>query len=693
MKKIFIYIALMLPVVANAQLDRSVRPEPGQAPNINIKDSEVFTTANGVTVILSENHKLPRVSFNLYTGSDPMLEGNKAGLSEIAGNLILSGTTNRTKDQLDNEKDYIGASLNASASSISMSCLTKHMDKGLELMSDVLLNANFPSSEFDRIVKQNESGLMAAKSDPGTMANNAQSKVNFPGHPYGEVMTEATLKNITRDDVVKYYKNTFGPKGSYLVIVGDINRAEATAAVEKYFNSWTGKDPYAATLGAGTYGKGNRVIFVKKPGAVQSTLYISFPMKIKTGDEDQIPVNVLNGILGGSGFGARLMQNLREDKAYTYGCRSSLNITENGSYVSMGGNFRNEVTDSAITQILFELDRITKELVTDEEIALTKSSMAGSFARSLESPSTIARFAYNIIKYNLTKDYYQNYLKRLEGVTKEDVLAMAKKYFTATNCNIIVVGNEEIVDKLKVFDADGKIEFLDAFGDPVKDMEAADITAEQLFEKYVLATTQSASMAEVNKKMKKIKSYKEVMDIASPQIPIPLSSTSVWIAPNTEASKMEGQGMVLQKSFFDGTAGSTSNMQTGKKDMTAEEIAAKKKAPGMLPEMNYSTSGMEYELQGIQEDGGKRVYVVRLNDGESETYEYYDATSFMKVKTLSIKERDGETSETTITYSDYKAVNGILFPHIKNLSVGEMTLTGTVTSMEVNAKIKVDDYK
>jgi predicted Zn-dependent peptidase len=144
-------------------------------------------------------------------------------------------------------------------------------------------------------------------------------------------------------------------------------------------------------------------------------------MDILTGDKNQLPLTVLNGIFGGGGFGTRLMQNLREDKAYTYGCYSSLNVTENGSWLSIGGNFRNAVTDSAITQILFELDNITKGTVKDEELNLTKSSMAGGFARSLERPQTIAQFALNIIKNKLSKDYYQTYLQRLDAITKEDV--------------------------------------------------------------------------------------------------------------------------------------------------------------------------------------------------------------------------------------------------------------------------------
>lgn len=173
-------------------------------------------------------------------GSDPRNEGDKAGLSDLAGSLIMSGTSNRSKDQLDKEIDFIGASLSADKNSISMSCLTKHMDKGLSLLNDVLMNANFPESEFDRIRKQNEDGLLSAKSDAGTMAQNATVKVNFPGHPFSDVMNETTLKNITRQDVINYYKSNFTPDGAYLVVVGDITRKQTEEMVAKYFGEWKG---------------------------------------------------------------------------------------------------------------------------------------------------------------------------------------------------------------------------------------------------------------------------------------------------------------------------------------------------------------------------------------------------------------------------------------------------------------------
>ncbi|TNE54535.1 MAG: insulinase family protein [Bacteroidetes bacterium] len=691
MKRLIPIFSLSLLLAGNgfAQIDRSMRPKPSVAPDINIKDSEVFKTENGITVILSENHKLPRISMRLVMGSDPRLEKDKAGISELVGEMIMGGTKNRSKDQLDKEIDYVGATLGATSKAIYMSCLTKHLDKVMDLYTDVLKNPIFPQSEFDRIVKQQESGLLSTKASPDAMSSNVVSRVNFPNHPYGEVMTEQTLANITQDDIIAYYTKNFTPDGSYLVIVGDIDKAAAARLVQKYFADWKGVEKYSYNWPAGFLNKGNRVIFVKKPGAVQSKITVTFPMRITPGDPDQIAVKVLNGILGGGGFGTRLMQNLREDKAYTYGCYSSVNVTDNGSWFSASGNFRNEVSDSAITQILYELDRITTSHVTDDELNLTKSSMAGSFARSLERPSTVADFALNIIRNELPKDYYQTYLKKLAAVDKDAILTMAQKYLTAKNCNIVVVGNEDIIEKLKVFDSDGEIEFLDAFGQEIIDMKEADITADQLLEKYVLAITKSSSMKAAKKKVKKIKSTSQEMELKSPMFPGAMSMNTYFMAPNKEAMKMEMQGMVIQKSYFDGEKGAATNMQTGKKEMTEEEIMARKKSVGVIPEMNYATSGMGYELKGIETIKDKEYYVLELNDGTSTKTEYYDKETFMKYKSISAQ----QGQETTSTYGDFKEVNGMVFPHSMTLSIGQMTLNGTVKEIKVNGKIDSKIFK
>lgn len=687
MKQFITLVALAAVTGVYGQLDRSVRPNPAKAPTININDSEVFTTSNGITVILSENHRLPRVSFDLVMGGTPMAEGNKAGVNALMGQLVLSGTDSRTKDALDAEVDYMGATLNADGNSVYFSCLTKHLDKGLAIMQDVVMHPSFPESEFERVKKQTESGLLSAKADPNTMANNAEKKIIFAGgHPYGDVMNEASLAAITRDDVLSNFRQVFTPSGAYLVIVGDITKARAQEVAEKYFGSWKGTDVYKTDLTGGRSGKNNRVIFVNKPGAVQSVISVAFAVNMKTGDKNQLPLTVLNGIFGGGGFGTRLMQNLREDKAYTYGCYSDLQVTRYGSWMSASGSFRNEVTDSAIAQILYEFDRIRKDYVSDDELALTKATMAGSFARSLERPQTIARFALNIIQNNLPADYYKNYLKRLEAVDKEAVLAMAKQYFSS-GYNIIVVGNESILDKLKQFDTDGIIEKLDAFGNPVIEMKKADISAEQLIEKYLLAVTQTGTIKEAKAKIAGVKSLKKIAELRAQQIPGTLKMTDYFAAPNKEAMSVEMMGMTVSHSYFDGTKGGNVNMQTGDKPMTPEEIAEKKKMAGLFPEVNFQANGVKYELKGIENQNGTDFYVLYTADGNKQQYDYFDTKTFLKSKSVTIQTEDGETMEQSISLSNYQAVNGILFPHAMNLMMGEMGMSGTITSIEVNGTI------
>jgi hypothetical protein len=435
------------------------------------------------------------------------------------------------------------------------------------------------------------------------------------------------------------------------------------------------------------------VIFVKKPGAVQSKVTVTFPVKMKPGQPNQLPLTVTNGILGGGGFGTRLMQNLREDKAYTYGCYSGIETTDNGSWFSASGNFRNDVTDSAIVQILKELDDIGNSYVKESEINLTKSAMAGGFARSLENPQTIARFALNIIENNLPKDYYQTYLKRLDAINTENILEMAQTYFTSKNCNIIVVGNEEIIEKLRVFDADGKIEMFDAFGNVAKEIKPADITKEQLIDKYVFATTGTTSMKAANKAIKKVKSVKQVMEMSAQQIPAPLTMTTYFVAPNKEAMKIEMQGMMIQKEYFDGKAGASSNMQTGKKELTAEEISSKQKSAGLFPELTYATSGMKVELVGIEEVNNTDAYVLKIVDGDKQSFDYYDTKNFMKIKSVSIQKEGEEVIEASRSFSDFKAVNGLIFPHKMTLMMGELGLEGKVITIENNGTVEETTFK
>lgn len=695
MKNIILGSALALTsVFAFGQVDRTKAPVPGPAPEINIPEPVVFDLDNGMKVILSANNKIPKVSFNLVMGSDPRLEGNKAGLSDMAGDLLMSGTTNKTKDQIDNETDFIGAYLSANSSGMYLSVLTKHMEKGLDLMTDVMKNANFPESEFERIKKQYESGLYSVKTDPNSMMSNAMYKAIFTdNHPYGEVMTEASLNNIKREDVIDFYKKQYTPAGSYLVIVGDIDEAQARRIAEERFGSWEGGVPYEKEYNKGFSPKGNRVIFVEKPGAVQSVISIAFPVDMIPGDENQIKLSTLNKLFGGGGFGTRLMQNLREDKAYTYGAYSRVDVDRKGSFINAQGSFRNEVSDSAITQFLYEFNRITQENVTEEELSLNKASMAGSFARTLESPRTIANFALNTYRNELPSDYYQTYLQKLSKVSQDDIMNMAKTYITPNNLNIIVVGNKDVIESLKKFDADGVIEVFDAFGNPKVETNyaEADISKTEVFENYLMAVTQTSKMKKANKKISKVKTLKKEAAVVPNQAPMELKLTTYFMAPNMAATKMEFNGMVLQEEKFNGNKGVTKmmNQQGGfdSKEMTAEEVADKKKTAAIFPEYSLLCNEDAFELLGVESRDGIDMYVIKYTIGKTTTTNFYNKKTGLKEysETLEITE-EGPQSIVAI-YSQFTDYKGFLFPKKTSQLIESVGMTATLKDVEINGKV------
>lgn len=696
MKYLLSFVLLGALGLVYGQLDRSVMPKPAPAPQIQIKPTETWTTANGITVILSENHKLPKVSFDLTLRSGATMEGEKAGLSELAGSLVMSGTSSRSKDQLDKEIDFLGASLSASASNVYLSVLTKHLDQGLSLMADVTKNASFPEDEFKRIADQLRSGMVSLKSEASGMAGNATVKVNFPKHPYGEVMTFTTLDAITLSDVKEFYKSHFTPQGAYLVIVGDINRAQAENMINTYFGTWQGPKPIITEYKDPVKSNGNQVYFVNKPGAVQSVIQVSFPIPMRMGNQDQLSMSVLNDVFGGSGFGTRLMQNLREDKAFTYGCYSGLNNQDLGGWISISGNFRNAVTDSAIQEIINELNRLLNETITTPELELTKAVKNGSFARSLERPQTIARFAYNISKYKFPEDYYRNYLQRLESIDAAELSRLAKTYIKPNNYNIVVVGNESVLDKIKAFDSDGKVTKLDEFGDVKLDRTPADKGVNDVLEKYVLAMTQSTTLAQAQKKIGKVKNVLQKASLSSDKIPFPLKSFDLYTSDGVRAERIEFNGNVAQSKYYDGMTGFEKNMQTGKTPFDDNKMKAAKLEKALIPEMDWmkTENATVVSMMGIEQENKKEYYVIRVStDPKNESLHYYEKGTFLKWKTVKTVVNKEESFNAVTEYSDYRAVKGLMFPYQSVLNAGSMTFIQKIDEILVNGKVNVAEFQ
>ena len=243
MKKLLTIMLAFLAVGLNAQIDRTKLPEPAPEKQIKIGDYDQFTLKNGLTVIVVENDKLPRLSWNLSFDVGIITEGDKAGYAGIFGQVMSAGTTTRSKEVLNEEIDFMGANISAGASSMFGTSLSKYKNEVLDIMTDMLYNPSFPEDEFERAIEQTLTGLKQSKDDPNTIASNVRAVVNFGKESaLGELTTEETVKNITLEDLKAHYEKFFKPNIAYLVIVGDITKKEAQKLTKQYFGKWKAGD-------------------------------------------------------------------------------------------------------------------------------------------------------------------------------------------------------------------------------------------------------------------------------------------------------------------------------------------------------------------------------------------------------------------------------------------------------------------
>jgi predicted Zn-dependent peptidase len=689
MKKLIIFIfTLLITTVSMAQIDRSKAPVAGPAPKIQLGDYETFTLENGLQVFLVENHKTPRVSWQLFVNRGIVSENDHTGMHSLMGSLLMTGTSNKNKAQIDESIDFIGANMSTSSSGAYASSLSKHKETTLALMSDVVLHPTFPEDELNKFKKQTLSGLMANASDPAAMSENVSSVVSFGNdHPYGEVETEASVEAITSEMCQEFYTTYFKPNVSYLIIVGDISKKEAQPMVEKYFNEWAKGDIPTHSFTQPTAPKKTEVDFVNKPGAVQSTISIVYPIDLKPGSDDAIAASVMNAILGNSGFMARLIQNIREDKAYTYGAYSSISTDPLVGDFYAGAEVRNEVTDSAIVQFLYEMERLTTERVNDIELQDVKNYLNGRFARSLERPQTVARFALNTARYNLPQDYYATYLERLQSVTADDIQRVAKKYLQPNHSHIVVVGNKaEVAEKLKVFSSNGKINYYDAFGNPVSDAEPIPegITVDVVIDKYLNAIGNRVDLEKVNS---------QDITMSSSMQGMPLIIHYLTKGDSKMLMSVKSGEMNLQMITINENKGKVSGMM-GAKDLSELEIKSYLEGNVAFEELNFKN--MTAKLIQIEEVNGSQAYKMEVidKDGHSKFY-FYDITTGLKIAMVETKPTPEGDMTTTTILKDYQNVNGILVPfttvednagQVMEMKVENIVLGGTISDSNFEVK-------
>lgn len=682
MKKLFILFYICLSSLTTfAQLDRSKRPVPGPAPAIRLGKYESFQLANGLKIFVVTNKKLPRVAVNLILDYIPPLEKEVAGLGDITGQMLRTGTQTRNKDQIDEQIDFLGAALYTSSSGAYGSSLKKHQDKLMEIMADLLLHPSFKQEELDKIKTEKKNELSLSKDEPESILQQVKSVVLYGNdHPYGEITTEKSIDAITLDKINTYYTTYFKPNIGYMAFVGDITLAEAKALTEKYFSTWKqGTVPTPTYIQPKVPAK-TKVIVVNKPEAVQTVLSVAYPIDFKPGPPDAIRASITNDILGYGGFSGRLFQNLREKHGYTYGAYSSLQNDRLVGSFSAGGNIKTNVIDSAIAEILSEMRRIRDVAVKDAELKQTKNIRNGIFVQSLEDPQTIARFALNTARYKLPADYYSNYLKNIDAVKISDIQAMAKKYILPENAYIIVVGNaSEYETKLQQF---GEIIHYDAEGNKIEVSSAsssipANLTADKVIENYINAIggkEKLIKIRDVSTNMSAKVQGMEVTGIRQQKTPNKLKMSM----------KIASMGMEVLKIVSNGNKATFSAMGNTQ-ELTGKELESTKAMNTLFPELYYDQIGVTRTLKGTEKINGSDTYVIELTlPGGSKTTEYFEINSGLKVRQILVGETNGQTVSQTTDFGDYREVSGVKFPYLLSTSFGPQVVDLKVTSIELN---------
>lgn len=684
--KLIILLALLVSSVAvTAQIDRSKMPKQGPTPSIKLTKPYTFKLDNGLTVLVVENNKLPRISVSISVDNIPHAEGNKAGVASLVSSMLGNGTTSISKDDFNEEIDYLGASIGLSGESAFAGGLSKYADRIVELMADAALNPLFTQKDLDDEKKKLIQNLKSSESSAAAVAGRVRGVLAYgKNHPFGEYTTEETVNSITLDDVKNYHSSYFVPSNAYMVVSGNITTEDAQALISKHFDGWLAAKAPVVSMPKVADAQYRQINFIDMPNAVQSELAVMNVVDIKMADEDHHAALIANYILGGA-FGSYLNMNLREKHGFTYGAGSSIgrNAKNTTSTFRATTKVRNAVTDSAVVEMLKEIKRIKTEPVSDKDLANAKAKYLGNFIMASENPNTQASYAINIKTENLPADFYETFIAKINAVTKEDVMRVANKYFNLDNARIVVVGKgKDVLEKLEKISFDGKkvpVLYFDKYGTktekPNYDVELpAGTTAQTILEKYIEKVGGKTKLEAV-----KTVAIKAQGSIQGMTLDLEMKNTT----KKQSSVNVSMNGNTLSKQSFNGESGYL-EAQGQKMDMPAEMSNNLKEEAVPFPELYYLTkSGVTFN--GIEEVDGKKSYVIQVSDNSTI---YYDVETGLKTKQVT----KSAMGEQALIYADYKEVSGILFPHIFKQSMGPQSVEFKVQEVKVNEGVSDADF-
>jgi zinc protease len=692
MKRVFIASAALFfcTAVFAQTIDRSKKPKEGPAPVIKIADPAKFVLPNGMTVLVVENHKLPKITASLSTNRGDIVEGNKAGVIGLMGDMLNEGTKSLSKEAFDEKVEVMGASVSLNSGGGYVSALNRYFEPSLMLMADALRNPAFEKENFDKLKSQAVTNLKSQEKNAKSISARVVNAISYgKSTARGEFQTIQTTEAVTLDDVKAAYQKYLSPASSILTFVGDITPAQAKEYATRAFGSWTGKKIEIAKSTPVANPAKTEIDLIDVPSAVQSEISVANLINNPYSNPDHHALVLANHILGG-GAESKLFMNLREKHGFTYGSYSNLPSDRYQTMFKAGASVRNDKVDSAVAEIIREINNMREGKITAEELATAKAVYNGVFAMRMENPQTTANYATTILINGLPNDFYRTYLQKINAVTVADIKRVAQKYLNSADTRIVVVGKASVV-KDGLSKLGYPVKLYDTYASPVSEAATApsagvdkNVTAQTVIDKYIAAIGGKEALGKITSMSADI-----TMNISGQS----LGGVMKNAAPNKSLMQLSMGGMTVMKKVFNGKTGYQEQMGQ-KKELGADEIAAAGDTKGLFPQLYYNTDGFKLSAPVIEKVNGDDAYkiVVTKPSGKTET-EYYSAKTGLLVKHESKIKAGGQELEQTMEFGSYTTVGGIQLPGSMSQSIMGQTFELTLKNYKLNEGVADKDFE
>ena len=426
-------------------LDRSHPPAPGTLRPFHFPSFRRLRLNNGTQVIVARLPYLPLIRLDLLANAGAQFDpGESCGLATFTSGLLDEGTRRFTATEIARQTEQLGGKLTSNAgwnvASCSVSLLSEHLDKGLELLAEVVLEPTFPVDEVERLRQQRLADLMQQRNEARYLAEQYFTRSVYGDGIYGRPMNgfPKSVEALSREAVRAFYRRYYGPAGHTLLAVGDLDPDAVLQRIEATFGVATGEAPPPDPAIRWRTIHGVEVHVIDRPGAAQTELRIGH-LGISRQHPDDTPVEVMNSILGGK-FTSRINLNLRERRGFTYGAHSRFASRRGPGPFQVSTAVSTEVTGAAVAETLAEIRRIREELVTPEELDDARSYLRGIFVNQLQTVDDLTARLSTLAIYDFADDYYETYLRAVDRTDREEVRRMARKHLDPDNTVIIAVG-------------------------------------------------------------------------------------------------------------------------------------------------------------------------------------------------------------------------------------------------------------